>query len=186
MDRIYHTDQQPEKTANPAKKATTRGPRPWEIKDYIYQGSSTDDGRSSHSDPRLELAQQSYSQHQEQFDSGFITYGDDHGYGPLVFGSGATHELHTSIELGELAGGSSGESSHKELRKWLADDKKKKIDMAYKLKNLGAIDKKQAQNRIIFAANDYSARIKDLNGMEKGAQAWREEMYGKKGKGNKK
>jgi hypothetical protein len=104
MDRITHIeDQQPEKTANPAKKATTRTPRPWERKQYIYQESSTDDGRSSHCDPRLELAQRLHQ------DSGIIPSDDDSESLHPALGLGATSDLKASAffasELGTLAGG---------------------------------------------------------------------------------
>jgi hypothetical protein len=106
MDRRLQRDQQLEGTAKPTEKAKKAGPPPWELKQYIYQESSTDDGRSSHSDPRLELAQQSHGQHQ---DSGVIPSDADHGYGYPAFGSGFTPHLDASTssasEWGTLAGG---------------------------------------------------------------------------------
>jgi hypothetical protein len=102
MDQRLQKDQQQEVTAKPTGKAKKAGPNSWELEQYIYKESSTDDGRSSHSDPRLELAQ-----HQHR-DSNFIPSDGDHGYGYPVFGSGFTPEFYanasTASELGTLAG----------------------------------------------------------------------------------
>jgi hypothetical protein len=108
MDRRLQRDQQLEGTAKPKGNAVQAGPRPWELEKYIYQESSTDDGRPSHSDPRLELAQRIHSQHQ---DSAFIPSDDDDSeYGYPAFGSGFTSHLDASgsssaSEWGTLAGG---------------------------------------------------------------------------------
>jgi hypothetical protein len=104
MDRTFYRDQQLEGTANPTGNAEKSGPPPWELERYIYQESSTDDGRSSHSDPRLELA---LRQHQE---SAFIPSDDDDSeYGYPAFGSDFTSHLDASgssaNDLGTLAGG---------------------------------------------------------------------------------
>jgi hypothetical protein len=107
MDRRLQRDQQLEGTAKPTEKAKKAGPPPWELEKYIYQESSTDDGRPSHSDPRLELAQRIHSQHQ---DSAFIPSDDDDSkYGYPAFGSGFTSHLDANAssasEWGTLAGG---------------------------------------------------------------------------------
>jgi hypothetical protein len=108
MDRLSKRDQQPEGPAKQAVNAKKASPPPWEMGKYIYQESSTDDGRPSHSDPRLELALQSHDLHQERFDSDFIPSDDDSEYGPPVFGLGATPDLYASAssasEWGSLAG----------------------------------------------------------------------------------
>jgi hypothetical protein len=104
MERIHHIDKLQEGTAKTTGKAGKAGPRPWEIGNYIYQEPIAEK-RSSHCDPRLELAQRSYGQHQ---DSGVIPSDADHGYSPPVFGSGFTHQLDvsasTAIDQGSLAG----------------------------------------------------------------------------------
>jgi hypothetical protein len=99
MDRRHHTDQQLEGTAKPTGNAKKAGPQPWELERYIYQESSTDDGRSSHSDPRLELARR------QQQDSAFIPSDGDHEYGYPGFGSYFTPHFDASDEWGTLAGG---------------------------------------------------------------------------------
>jgi hypothetical protein len=102
MDRRHQTDQQLEGTAKPTGNAENAGPRPWEMEKYIYKEEPSEEKRSLHSDPRLELAQR---QHQE---SDFIPSDDDDGYGPLSSVSAATTDLHASApsasDLGTLAG----------------------------------------------------------------------------------
>jgi hypothetical protein len=102
MERIPQRDQPPEGTAKPTKKA---GPKPWEVKQYLFTESRDNHG-PSHCDPRLELAQQSYSLHQ---DRDFIPSDGDSGYGHPAFGIGVTSDLNasasTASELETLAGG---------------------------------------------------------------------------------
>jgi hypothetical protein len=100
MERIYQTERQQERTAKPTGQA---GPRPWEIGPYIYQEEPREEKRSSHSDPRLELAQQS---HDQQQDSNCIPSDEeDCGYGSLAFGSDfMSHLGASSDDLGTLAG----------------------------------------------------------------------------------
>jgi hypothetical protein len=99
MDRRLQRDQQLEGTAKPTENAKKAGPQPWELERYIYQEPSTDDGRPSHSDPRLELARR------QQQDSEFIPSDGDHEYGYPGFGSYFTPHFDASDEWGTLAGG---------------------------------------------------------------------------------
>jgi hypothetical protein len=106
MERRHQRDQQLEGTTKPTEKAGKAGPRPWEIKRYIYQEEPRDEKGSSHSDPRLELARQSHDLRQ---DSHVIP----HDGGPEqihpAFGLGAMSNPHahafSASELGTLAGG---------------------------------------------------------------------------------
>jgi hypothetical protein len=105
MERRHQTDQPPEGTAKPTGNARKAGPRPWELEKYIYKEEPSEEKGSSHSDPRLELAQQNHSLHQ---DRGFIPHDGDSGYGSPAFGLGATSDLYarafTTSDLGTLAG----------------------------------------------------------------------------------
>ncbi len=94
-------------TANSTEKvgkAGKVGPRPWEIESYIYKEEPEDAKRSSHDDPRLELALQRLSLHQDDF----IPSDDDHGSGYSACGLGVTPDLHASAssasDQGTLAG----------------------------------------------------------------------------------
>jgi hypothetical protein len=104
MERTPHRDKQQEGTAKPTGKAGKAGPRPWEMGPYIYN-EPIDDSRSSHCDPRLELAQQSHGQHQ---DSELIPSDGDPEYIHPAFGIGATPDLNasssTASDQGTLAG----------------------------------------------------------------------------------
>jgi hypothetical protein len=117
MDRRHQRDQQLESMAKPTGNARKAGPRPWELEKYIYQESSTDDGRSSHSDPRLELAQQSHALYQE---SDFIPHDGDPEQIHPTFGLGTTSDLHASdpsaSDLGTLAGRDRGWQPRKPKR----------------------------------------------------------------------
>jgi hypothetical protein len=108
MDRITRIKQQ-EGMAKPTGNAGKAGPRPWELEKYIYQESSTDDGRSSHSDPRLELARHTHDLYQE---SDFIPHDGDPEQIHPTFGLGTTSDLHASdpsaSDLGTLAGKKEG------------------------------------------------------------------------------
>ncbi len=93
-----------ENSTGKAEKVRKVSPRPWEIESYIYKEEPEDAKRSSHDDPRLELALQRLSLHQDDF----IPSDDDHGSGYSACGLGATPDLHASAssasDLGTLAG----------------------------------------------------------------------------------
>jgi hypothetical protein len=120
MEQRHQTERQQERTAKPTGKA---GPRPWEIEQYIYQEEPREEKRSSHCDPRLELALQSHSQHQ---DSDIIPPDDDYGYSHPAFGSCFTYQLDastsTTSDFGALAGSGIGQGS---AYTWLNDKQKK-------------------------------------------------------------
>jgi hypothetical protein len=105
MDRRHQTDRQQEGTAKPTGNARNAGPRPWELEKYIYKESSTDDERSSYSDPRLELARHTHDLHQ---DRDFIPHDGDPEQIHTAFGLGATPDLHardpSASDQGTLAG----------------------------------------------------------------------------------
>jgi hypothetical protein len=105
MDRRHHIERQQEGTAKPTGNARKAGPRPWEMEKYIYQEEPRDEKGSSHSDPRLELAQQNHSLHQ---DSHVIPHDGDPEQIHPAFGLGATSDLYarafTTSDLGTLAG----------------------------------------------------------------------------------
>jgi hypothetical protein len=119
MERRLQRDQQLEGTAKPTEDAKKVDPRPWELEKYIYQESLTDDGRSSHSDPRLELA---LRLHQE---SDFIPSDGDDEYGFPVCGTGFTPQLDasasTTSDQGTLAGGSKVDKARRRVNKALRD-----------------------------------------------------------------
>jgi hypothetical protein len=86
------------------------GPSSWNIEQYIYKEEPRDDRESWHSDPRLELAQQSHDQQQGR---DFIPSDEeDCGYGSSTFGSSFMSHLDASAsfasDLGTLAGRGSG------------------------------------------------------------------------------
>ena len=107
MDRRPQRDQPQEGTAKLTGKAGKAGPPPWELKPYIFKEETEDTQRSSHCDPRLELALQDLSLHQDDF----IPFDDDrdHGSGYLASGLGVTSDLNarasTASDQGTLAGG---------------------------------------------------------------------------------
>jgi hypothetical protein len=104
MDRKSSIDKLPEGTANPTRKSGKSGPRSWEIEQYRYQ-EPTDNNRSLHSDPRLEMQRLQLDEH----DNNFIPSDDDgdHGHGSSVFI--ATPNLDacdpSASDQGTLAGG---------------------------------------------------------------------------------
>jgi hypothetical protein len=103
-------------TANSTEKvgkAGKAGQRPWEIEKYTYKKETIDDNRSSHSDPRLELAQQSHGQHQ---DSHFISSDGDPASLHPAFSLDTTPDLSARASFandqGTLAGGSESAPQH--------------------------------------------------------------------------
>jgi hypothetical protein len=91
-----------EETKKPTEKPRKSSPPKWQLEKYIFK-EPIDDKMSSHCDPRQEYVEQTHGQHP---DNDFIPYDDDYGYGPPVFGIGATPDLHArASDQGTLAGG---------------------------------------------------------------------------------
>ncbi len=90
MNQETHIDKPRERTANRTRESGKACPRPWEIEQYIYKEEPRDDQRSSHSDPRLELALQSHGQHP---DSDFIPHDEESDHEALHPGFRYRHHV---------------------------------------------------------------------------------------------
>jgi hypothetical protein len=115
MERRHLTDKRQEGTAKPTgKSGKSNFSRKLLLEKYTWH-ESIDDQRELHGDPRLVLALQNLSLHQ---DSDVIPSDGDYGYGYPVFGRGFTPHLDASAssasDQGTLAGGGGEGSSSQE------------------------------------------------------------------------